>query len=149
MKKVLIQMLCFVAILSQSKAVAAKEETRLNLILAMQGEAFAYLKYLLFAEEAARTGQTQLADLFTRVANEEKNEHFVELAQLRKLVGSSRENLNNAIAGEKYEAEQLYPEYAKAARAVGDTDAANRFEEIAKDEAKHQKLFEEALEFFR
>ena len=45
---------------------------------AMHGEAFAYAKYLLYAEHARKSGNKELADLFERTANTERFEHFAE-----------------------------------------------------------------------
>ena len=49
-----------------------------NLSTAMQGEAFAYAKYLLYAEHARKSGNKELADLFEKTANTERFEHFAE-----------------------------------------------------------------------
>ena len=59
-----------------------------NLSTAMHGEAFAYVKYLLYAEHARKSGNKELADLFEKTANTERFEHLVEEAQLAGLVAS-------------------------------------------------------------
>ena len=121
------------------------EQTMKNLSTAMHGEAFAYAKYLLFAEHARQNGNPKVADLFESAAKTERFEHFSEEAQLAGLVGSDSDNLKDAIKGESYETETMYREFAQQAKQVGDLEAAKRFEEIRLDEAKHRDAFNAAL----
>ena len=121
------------------------EQTMKNLSTAMHGEAFAYAKYLLFAEQARKNGNTKVADLFESAAKTERFEHFSEEAQLAGLVGSDSDNLKDAIKGESYETETMYREFAQQAKQAGDHEAAKRFEEIRLDEAKHRDAFNAAL----
>lgn len=121
-------------------------QTREHLLQAMHGEAFAYARYMLFAEQARRNGRPALADLFERTAHTERFEHFAEEAELASLVADDEENLRAAIEGEAYEVETMYREFAEQARLAGDTAAAERFAEIRKDEAIHRADFGRALE---
>lgn len=121
------------------------EQTMKNLSTAMHGEAFAYAKYLLFAEHARKNGNTKVADIFESAAKTERFEHFSEEAQIAGLVGSDADNLKDAIKGESYEAETMYREFAQQAKQAGDHEAAKRFEEIRLDEAKHRDAFNVAL----
>lgn len=120
-------------------------ETREHLLTAMRGEAFAYAKYMLYAEHARRHGQPKVADLFEQTARIEHLEHFVEEAELYGLLGSMEENLRDAIAGEAYEVETMYRLFAEQATTAGDQAAADRFAEIRGDEADHRHAFEDAL----
>lgn len=120
-------------------------ETRANLLTTLHGEAFAYAKYMLFAAQARRDGHLALADLFERTAGIERLEHFAEAAALYGLVGEAADNLRDAIAGESYEVETLYPSFAEQASAAGESEAAARFIELQGDEAGHRHAFEEAL----
>jgi rubrerythrin len=120
-------------------------KTMENLSTAMHGEAFAYAKYEMFAEHARKEGNTALADLFDKTAKVEHLEHFREHAELAGLVGSDQANLKDAIKGESYETETMYPNFAKEAQAAGDQAAANRFTEIGKDEAGHRDAFRAEL----
>lgn len=117
------------------------EQTLQNLSTAMHGEAFAYAKYMAYAEHARKMGKTDLADLLERTARTERYEHFAEEAKLAGLVGSNVENLKDAIKGESYETETMYRQFAEQAAKAGDHAAAQRFEEIGKDEAKHRDAF--------
>jgi rubrerythrin len=116
-----------------------------NLSTAMHGEAFAYVKYLLYAEHARKSGNKELADLFEKTANTERFEHFAEEAQLAGLVGSDADNLKDAIEGESYEVDAMYLEFAQKAKVAGDTAAAARFEEVRHDEIGHRDAFKTAL----
>ncbi len=121
-------------------------ETRDNLKTAMHGEAFAHAKYLLYADQARKSGNTEIADLFERTGKQERVEHLAEQAELVNLVRDDEANLKDAIAGESYEVDTMYPEFAAKARAAGDTVAADRFEEIRRDEINHRDAFKAALE---
>ena len=116
-----------------------------NLLTAMHGEAFAYAKYMLYAERARRNGNPELAQLFENTAREERLEHFAEEAELVGLAGSDADNLKEAILGESYEVETMYRDFAQQAADVGDQAASDRFTEIRDDEAKHRDAFKAAL----
>ena len=53
-------------------------QTKENLLTSMHGEAFAYVKYMLFAEHARKNGKPELADLFAKTADVERFEHFTD-----------------------------------------------------------------------
>ncbi len=133
------------------RAVAGKQSapsqgTAENLSSAMHGEAFAYAKYMLYAERAHENGNNDLAQLFEASAKTERMEHFAEEARLAGLVGSDADNLKDAIKGESYEVETMYRDFGEKAAAAGDKTAAERFEEIRHDEMKHRDAFKAALE---
>ena len=120
--------------------------TLANLRTAMQGEAFAYAKYMRYADQARRDGNSAVARLFTNTANFELNEHFAMLATLAGLVATdTNANLQDAINGEQHEADVMYPDYARQADQAGNPQAANLFREIAGDEKAHQQTFQKAL----
>ena len=121
-------------------------EVQKDLETAMKGEAFAYAKYMMFAEQARAHGHPQIAALFENTAKTERLEHFREHAELAGLVSSSdADNLRDAIAGENYETTKMYPEMAARAAKAHDDQAAARFAEIGKDESKHRDAFTAAL----
>ena len=121
-------------------------KTKENLHTAMKGEAFAYAKYTLYAEHARKNGHPEIATIFENAAQTERFEHFAEEAELAGLVGTDEENLRDAIQGETYESTTMYKQFAEEATSVEDHDAAERFEEIRKDEMRHRAMFEAALE---
>ncbi len=120
---------------------ALDQKTMDNLLTAMHGEAFAYVKYLLYAEHARKNGNKELAELFEKTAKVERFEHFAEEATLAGLIGNDADNLKDAIKGESYEIEIMYLEFAQTAEAAGDRAAADRFEEIRNDEMGHRDAF--------
>lgn len=121
-------------------------EVQKDLETAMKGEAFAYAKYMMFAEQARANGHPNLAALFENTAKTERLEHFREHAELAGIISSSdADNLRDAIAGETYETTKMYPEMAARAKQAGDKEAASRFSEIGNDESKHRNAFADAL----
>jgi rubrerythrin len=123
-----------------------KTRTRENLLTSLHGEAFAYAKYMLFAEHARQAGRHELAKLFEETARTELSEHFAEEAELAGIVGDDADNVRDAISGESYEFETMYREFAEQARAAGDDAAAERFEEVRRDEVGHRDAFKVALQ---
>lgn len=121
------------------------QKTRENLSTAMHGETFAYAKYLLYAQHARENGHPELAALFEKTARVERFKHFTQEAILAGLVGSDQDNLRDAIQGESYEVNTMYPEFARQAREAGDTAAAERFSEIRNEELGHRDAFKAAL----
>ena len=119
--------------------------TLANLDTAMHGEALARARYTLYADHAAAHHRPALARLFQGIAQVEFHEHFAGEAVLYGLVGTTRANLTKTIAGERYEAEVMYPTFARRADAVGDHQAARLFRDNAADEAGHAKAFREML----
>ena len=120
-------------------------QTQANLLTALHGEAFAYAKYMLYAEHARQQGRKELADLFEATARTELFEHFAEEAELAGLVGDDTANLREAIGGEAYEVDTMYRTFAEQAQAAGDNAAAARFVEVRQDETHHRDAFTEAL----
>jgi rubrerythrin len=121
------------------------QQTIENLMTAAHGEAFAYAKYMLYAQRARDTGRPDMADLFEKAATMERFEHFADEAKLVGLVGRNADNLQDAVKGESYEVDTMYRNFAQQAAAVGDKVAADRFEEIRQDEMKHRDAFKAAL----
>lgn len=126
-------------------APAPHPQTRADLAQAMRGEAFANASYRLYAEQARREGLTSVARAFDRAAGVELGEHFTEAAGLDGMVGDDAANLRTTINGEDYESRTMYPRFSQEAKSDGDTNAADRFGEIGRDEATHRDAFRTAL----
>lgn len=135
--------------LSASASVPTQGKTRANLEAALRGEAFAYVKYNLYAAQARKEGYEDIAKAFEKIADQERMEHLAEFASLYGLVGDTAKNLQDAIRDEGKEVSVIYPEFAATARAEGDTAAAERFEEIARDEQTHVNEFQSLLQSLR
>src|SRR5450759_130456 len=121
-------------------------DTPKNILRAIAGESMARNKYTYFASKAKKDGFEQIAAIFTETADNEK-EHAKRLMKLLKggekstlenydfpTVGTTSENLAAAAAGEKYEWNIMYPEFAKTAREEGFDEAATVFTEIGEVE---------------
>ncbi|MDH4268058.1 MAG: rubrerythrin family protein, partial [Deltaproteobacteria bacterium] len=102
-------------------------QTEKNLLEAFAGESQANRKYLAFAKKAEQEGFKQAAKLF-RAAAEAETVHAH--AHLRVLGGiqSTKENLQEAIAGETHEFKQMYPEMVAKAKAEGEKQAEISFD---------------------
>ncbi len=139
--------MCAVALFAGGVAsgAALQQTTQKDLMTAMQGEAFAYLKYMAFADQARSQGQPAIAALFEKTANVEWKSHFTTHAYHYGLVKSTAQNLQNAISGENYETTTMYPDMAARARKAGDQAIAVIFTAVGKDEAKHRDQFQAAL----
>lgn len=121
------------------------QQTLDNLMTAAEGEAFAYAKYMAFADEATQAGYPEIASLFQATASVERYEHFREFTNLMGLWGDDPANLTNAINGETYETTTMYPGFAATAQTEGYTALSSRLTEIAGDEANHAAGFQSAL----
>lgn len=118
----------------------AGTKTEKNLREAFAGESQARNKYTYFASVAKKEGYEQIAELFTKTAENEK-EHakmwFKELGEL----GNTSENLKAAAEGENYEWTDMYDRFAKDAEEEGFLDLAYKFREVAKIEKSHEERY--------
>lgn len=116
-----------------------------SLMKAFAGESQANRKYLAFAAAAEKKGKTGIAKLF-RVAAEGETVHA--LSHLRTVGGvkDTAENLKEAINGETYEINEMYPEFLKNAQEEGDKGAERSFDLAMKVEMTHQNFFQKAAE---
>ncbi len=107
---------------------------------AFAGESQANRRYLAFAKKADAEGHPQAARLF-RAAAEAETVHAH--AHLRAMggIGSTRENLEAAVAGEVHEFEKMYPAMIEDARTEGEAQALRSFEFANAVERIHAGLF--------
>ena len=112
---------------------------------AFAGESMAHMKYLIFAEQAEKEGFPKVAKLFRAIAYAEfvhaKN-HFIALGKL----GKTEENLKEAIAGETFEVEEMYPVYKNSAEFQGEKEAVRSTHYALEAEKLHAELYENAKE---
>lgn len=116
-----------------------------DLMAAFAGESMANRRYLAFAKKAEQDGYTQVAHLFRAVAHAE-TVHALNHFRAAGEVKTTEENLNTAIAGEKYENTEMYPAFIKDAEAEGDAKALKTFSYANEVEKIHEVLYREALE---
>ena len=119
-------------------------QTQQNLKEAFAGESQANRKYLAYGEKAAQEGYPQMAKLFRAVAAAET---IHANAHLRALDGikDTLHNLQDAMAGEKYEFEEMYPGFIATAEAEGERRASIAMKHANEVEKVHYDLFGEAL----
>ena len=119
-------------------------QTEKNLQAAFAGESQARNKYTYFASVAKKQGYEQIAALFLKTADNEK-EHaklwFKELAG----IGSTAENLAAAAEGENYEWTDMYADFAKTAEAEGFPELAARFRMVGEVERHHEECYRALL----
>ncbi|MCD7754864.1 MAG: rubrerythrin family protein [Firmicutes bacterium] len=123
----------------------AGTQTEKNLAAAFAGESEARNKYTFFASTAKKQGYEQIAALFLKTAENEK-EHaklwFKELGG----IGDTAENLLHAAEGENYEWTDMYEGFAKTAEAEGFPELAARFRLVAEVERHHEERYRALLQ---
>ena len=118
--------------------------TKDNLKGAFAGESQANRKYLFFADKADQDGYSQVARLF-RAAADAETVHARSHLNVMKGVGATADNLKEAITGEGYEFEEMYPAFIEQAKKEGNSDAEVGFLHANKVEKIHHGLYSEAL----
>lgn len=116
-----------------------------NLKEAFAGESQANRKYLAFAVQAEKEGHKQAARLF-RAAAEAETVHAHAHLRAMKGVGSTVENLKEAVSGETHEFKNMYPPMIETAKAEGDKAAERSFTYANAVEKIHADLYQKALD---
>ncbi|MDE7214172.1 MAG: rubrerythrin family protein, partial [Anaeroplasmataceae bacterium] len=119
--------------------------TEANLMCAFAGESQARNKYTFFASKAKKEGYEQIAALFLETADNEK-EHAKIWFKLLNGIGTTKENLKSAAAGEHEEWTSMYDEFAKVADEEGFFDIAQKFRDVAAIEKHHEERYLALLE---
>lgn len=120
-------------------------KTTKNLQDAFAGESQANRKYLAFAKKAEDEGFRQVAKLFRAAAEAETvhaHNHLKELGGIK----STKANLEEAINGESYEFQKMYPQMIKDAEAEGQKGALKSFNFANEVEKIHAALYKKAVE---
>ena len=120
-------------------------KTEQHLKDAFAGESQANRKYLAFGEKAEKEGYPQIAKLFRAAAAAETVHAHAHLRTL-KGVGSTADNLKEAISGETYEFKSMYPAMIADAEAEGEKAALRSFNYANDVEKIHANLYTNALE---
>ena len=131
--------------------------TLMNLQTAYNGESNAHAKYLAYAEQAKAEGFHKVATLFQAAARSEEIHAANHAEVIRKMggtpqadvkpvtVASTRENLEDALKGETYERDRMYPSFLTKARKDGNPEAIRTLNLARNAEIEHAKLYQEAL----
>lgn len=120
-------------------------KTEKNLKEAFAGESQANRKYLAFAEKAEKDGYRQAARLFRAAAAAETVHAHAHLRVL-KGIGTTPENLQEAIEGETHEFKSMYPDMVAAAQEEENTAAERSFKFAMEVEELHANLYRNMLE---
>ncbi len=123
----------------------AGTQTEKNLMTALAGESEARNKYTWFASKAKKDGFEQIAEIFLKTADNEKEHAKLWYKELTGGVGSTAENLAAAAAGENYEWTDMYDGFAKTADEEGFPELAAKFRGVAAIEKTHEERYRALL----
>ena len=122
----------------------AGTQTEKNLEAAFAGESQATNKYTYFASKAKKEGFEQIADLFLKTANNEREHAKLWFKELEG-IGDTAANLAAAAAGENYEWTDMYDGFAKTADEEGFPELAAKFRLVAQIEKRHEERYRALL----
>jgi len=123
-----------------------KKMSEENLMNAFKGESQAHMRYLIYAEEAEKSGLKSLSRLFKAIAYAEfihARNHYRVLGG----IGSASQNLQNAINGEKYEVEEMYPAYNAIAKMQNEKGVELTTQWALESEKMHVELYQKAKQY--
>lgn len=136
-----------------------------NMARAFVGESMARNRYAMYSKTAFKENLFQISDIFLLTAENER-EHakwFFRMmndlvksegveppikigeAEIPNILGTTSENLKEAIKGENWEFSELYPGFANTAEKEGFRDIAVRVRAIAKAESHHEQRYRDLL----
>ena len=141
----------------KSQAAGSAQATIKNLQDAFIGESTASAKYAAFAKKAREDGYDRIGLLFEAASKAESIHAGNHKAVLQQIGGtiptptptfevkSTKENLQNAIEGESYEVQTMYPDFLKKAQEENVQLAMISFNYAFQTEKKHKQLYQNAL----
>ncbi len=141
-----------------TSALPTHEQTLKNLLAAFNGESNASARYATFAIKADAEGYLKVGSLFRAASRAEQihaANHAVVIEKMGgkavatiepAIVKSTVENLQEAITGELYEIDVMYPDFINEAEAQKNTAARRTFNYAIEAEKEHAQLFAKALE---
>ena len=119
-------------------------KTEKNLQEAFSGESQARNKYTYFASVAKKEGYEQIAALFLKTADNEKEHAKMWFKELNG-IGTTAENLVSAAEGENFEWTDMNADFAKTAEEEGFTELAEKFRMVAAIEKTHEERYRALL----
>ena len=122
----------------------AGTQTEKNLEAAFAGESQARNKYTYFASRAKKDGFEQMAALFLKTADNEKEHAKLWFKELEG-IGDTAANLEAAAAGENYEWTDMYAGFAETAEKEGFPELAKKFRMVAEIEKHHEERYRALL----
>ncbi len=122
-----------------------KEKTEENLKNAFAGESQAHMKYLAFADKAEKENFSNVARLF-RANSFAEQVHATNHLRILSGIKKTPENLQEAIEGETFEVEEMYPAYIKVAEEEQEKGAETVTKWALEAEKVHAVLYQKAKE---
>lgn len=119
-------------------------KTEKNLMAAFAGESQARNKYTYFASVAKKEGYEQIASIFLKTAENEK-EHAKLWFKYLDGIGNTAQNLKAAAEGENYEWTDMYDTFAKEAEEEGFKELAEKFRAVGRIEKTHEERYRTLL----
>ena len=119
-------------------------QTEKNLEAAFSGESQARNKYTYFASKAKKEGFEQIASLFLKTADNEKEHAKMWFKELNG-IGDTAQNLEAAAEGENYEWTDMYEGFAKTAEEEGFPELAEKFRMVGEIEKHHEERYRALL----
>ena len=116
-------------------------QTEKNLEAAFAGESQARNKYTYFASKAKKDGFEQIAALFLKTADNEKEHAKMWYKELHDGIADTADNLLDAAEGENYEWTDMYDRMAKEADEEGFPELAERFRRVGAIEKAHEERY--------
>ena len=124
----------------------AGTKTEKNLWEAFAGESQARNKYTYFASKAKKEGYEQIAALFLKTADNEKEHAKMWFKELHNGMPSTEVNLLDAADGENYEWTDMYAGFAETAEKEGFPVLAAKFRLVAAIEKHHEERYRALLQ---
>ncbi len=124
----------------------AGTQTEKNLEAAFAGESMARNKYTYFASKAKKEGYEQIAALFLKTADNEKEHAKMWFKELHDGMPGTADNLLAAAEGENYEWTDMYEGFAKTAEAEGFHALAAKFRLVGAIEKHHEERYRQLLQ---
>ncbi|SFT65148.1 Rubrerythrin [Selenomonas sp. GACV-9] len=123
----------------------AGTQTEKNLEAAFAGESQARNKYTYYASRAKKDGYEQIAALFLKTADNEKEHAKMWFKELHDGMPDTETNLKDAADGENYEWTDMYAGFAKTAEEEGFKELAAKFRMVAAIEKHHEERYRALL----
>ncbi|MCM1057151.1 MAG: rubrerythrin family protein [Firmicutes bacterium] len=122
----------------------AGTQTEKNLEAAFAGESQARNKYTYFSSVAKKEGYEQIAAIFLKTADNEKEHAKLWLKELQG-IGGTTDNLKAAAEGENHEWTDMYEGFAVTAEKEGFPELAEKFRQVAAIEKHHEERYRALL----
>jgi rubrerythrin len=122
-----------------------RKMTQKNLNDAFCGESQAHMKYLIYSDVAEKNGYKNISRLFRAISYAEQvhaTNHFRNLGMIK----STDQNLEDAIEGESYEVNEMYPVFNEVAKFQNEKGAETSTKYALEAEKIHEKMYRDALE---